>query len=261
MIGKLFKSAFGSSEPKNVPEGKRIYAVGDVHGRADLLKEMQRLIAEDVAVKGAEENIVVYLGDYVDRGLNSKEVLDQLLEETISGVRSICLKGNHEQAMLDFLKDHKYGRIWKKFGGLETLLSYGVVPPSDTDDEEAFVSARDDFSEKLPSSHLEFLLGLKMHVTFGDYMFVHAGVRPGVDLDNQREEDLLWIRGDFLRSKEDFGKVIVHGHTPQAKAEILSNRINVDTGAYITNTLTAVVLEGDTRTILSANPVATSPLG
>ncbi len=252
MIGKLFRSTLGKSIPHSAPNGMRIYAIGDIHGRLDLLKKMQRLIFEDVSVKGAERNVVVYLGDYIDRGMDSKGVIDHLMQETISGVESVFLKGNHEEALISFLSDARYARVWKNFGGFETLLSYGVTPPVKVDDPDDFKSVRDQFAEKLPKEHLDFINGLKLSETFGDYMFVHAGVRPGIELDKQRVEDLLWIRGDFLRSKEDFGKVIVHGHTPQPKPEFHSNRINVDTGAYITNELTAVVLEGEEHSFLKA---------
>jgi serine/threonine protein phosphatase 1 len=162
----------------------------------------------------------------------------------------VCLRGNHDQAVLDFLDDPDFYRAWRDLGAAETLLSYGVIPPR-FDNEEAFTEARDDLRRKCPESHLEFLRGLPLFHIVGDYMFVHAGVRPGIALDRQSPEDIMWIRDEFLFSDLRLDKVIVHGHSPSERPVLRANRIGVDTGAYATDCLTAVILDGEECTILS----------
>ena len=222
-------------------EGRRVYAVGDIHGCAAQLEQLTNTIVRD-GENGAEIQSIVYLGDYVDRGPDSKGVIDRLLCPP-PGFQMHFLRGNHEQLLLDFLEDPNLFRLWKNYGGQETLISYGVLPPR-FDDESAFAEARDQLAEVLPPSHLQFLRSLRLSIEIGDYFFVHAGVRPGVPLESQAAEDLLSIRDEFLMSSKNFGRVVVHGHSPTPSPVRRRNRIGVDTGAYATGRLTAAVLEG-----------------
>ncbi len=237
-------------EPARAPDGTRVYAVGDIHGRADLLDRLHERIAADASASGADRKVIVYLGDFVDRGLDSKGVIDRLLEDPLPGFERVFLKGNHEDALLKFLDEPEFGTDWKYYGGLETLMSYGVKALPLKDEPDAFVAARDEFVTKLPEAHLEFLRNLPLMHVEGDYFFAHAGARPGIALEAQSGEDLMWIREDFLWSDADFGKVVVHGHTPEEQPVERANRIGVDTGAYITGVLTAVVFEGDERAFI-----------
>jgi len=224
-----------------VPEGMRVYAVGDIHGCLSELDSLLATILND-AVGYYGERQLVFLGDYVDRGPDSKGVLNRLLAPA-EGFNAHYILGNHDQTLLDFLENPSLFRDWRDFGGRETLMSYGVTPPR-FDNEEAYSQARDKLRSAMPQSHLDFLRSLQYSVTIGSYHFVHAGVRPGVPLDRQVPEDLLWIRDEFLLSNTDHGKTIVHGHTPMEEPVKLPNRISVDTGVYATGKLTAAVLEG-----------------
>ncbi|ABS63517.1 metallophosphoesterase [Parvibaculum lavamentivorans DS-1] len=250
LVSRL-RGALGSGgSPAQAPENTRLYAIGDIHGRADLLTQLLERIAEDARRQPFDRNILIFLGDYVDRGLQSRQVLDRLTDGLIPGFEPVFLKGNHEQALLQFLSDAAFGRTWKYYGGLETLHSYGIKELTLSDDPRDFEQAREHFSEVLPESHRRFLTDLALSAEFGDYFFTHAGVRPGVALHRQIEEDLLWIREDFLESGSHFGKVVVHGHTPREEVVFRANRIGVDTGAYMTGVLTALVLEGASRRLL-----------
>lgn len=225
----------------------RLYAVGDIHGCLPQLEQLLELIARDS--HGARgRNHVVFVGDYIDRGPDSKGVIDRLLAP-MRGFTTTWLLGNHDQTLLDFLGDPSLYREWKNFGAAETLVSYGVSPPR-FDDDAAFAVARDQLRQCMPDEHIAFLRRLEEWAVFGDYFFVHAGIRPGIPLDQQDKQDLMWIRGEFLDSQSDFGKVIVHGHTPVDQPESKPNRIGIDTGAYATGRLTAVVLEGTERRFL-----------
>jgi len=226
-----------------VPDGVRIYAIGDVHGRVDLLNRLLTRIDAHLVNNPIHRPIHVLLGDYIDRGPASRAVLDLLIERSRSHT-TVFLKGNHETFILDFLKEPRVLNAWRTLGGLETLVSYGLRPsvkPSAT--EEVDLAA--ELERALPQSHRQFLSELKTSFVCGDYFFVHAGVRPGIALAQQREEDLLWIRGEFLDYEKRFEKIIVHGHTPVVQPEIHSNRINIDTGAYATGILTCLMLEAD----------------
>lgn len=224
-----------------VPEGVRIYAVGDIHGRADLLDAMLKRIDADLEASPVPVGIEVYLGDYIDRGPDSREVIDRLVERNRT-FRAVFLKGNHESYLTGFAGNPTVLEEWQQFGGIETLMSYGVKPPFNADAEaQAHIAAR--FEQALPANHRRFLGNLRLSFTCGDFFFVHAGVRPGIPLARQREEDLLWIRQDFLLHEEEFSKIIVHGHTPVPEPDIRSNRINIDTGAYATGRLTCLKLE------------------
>jgi serine/threonine protein phosphatase 1 len=227
-----------------LPPGTRVYAVGDIHGRLDLLKALRQLIHEDAYRVQAPRNLVIYLGDYVDRGDNSAQVLDLLIDEPLPGFESIHLLGNHESAMLRFLTEAESGVDWMAFGGDATLASYGIARPNLFTDLSSVRRAQDALLQKLPTRHLSFLNGLVPSHAEGDFFFVHAGVRPGTPLEHQSSEDLIWIRQPFLDSDADFGKVVVHGHTIEEKPVIRRNRIGIDTGAYTTGKLTSLVIQG-----------------
>jgi serine/threonine protein phosphatase 1 len=224
-----------------LPDGLRIYALSDIHGCADLLARAFDRIDHDTAQDRPLRTGLVFLGDYVDRGLDSCRTLDILIERT---QRRPCvfLKGNHEEVLLNFLQDPPLLQAWRQFGGLQTLISYGLKPSVNPDGSELFDLARG-FASALPPAHLQFLKGLRTSFTCGDYFFVHAGVRPGIPLDEQADQDLLWIREEFLASRKNFGKFIVHGHTPVVAPDLQRHRVNIDTGAYATGRLTLLRLE------------------
>ncbi len=225
-----------------LPEGIRIYAFSDIHGRADLLADMFRVIDVDQARRPAARPIEVFLGDYVDRGPYSNETLDLLIERS-QRRETVFLKGNHETLFLQVLREASNFDSWRRIGGLETMMSYGIRPSLNSTTAE-----QNDQIEELkgvvPKRHLAFLNSLRLSFTCGDFFFVHAGVRPGIPLREQQESDLLWIRNEFLESEENFGKYIVHGHTPVREPDIRSNRINIDTGAYATGNLTLLSIQG-----------------
>jgi serine/threonine protein phosphatase 1 len=225
-----------------LPEGIRIYAFGDIHGRSDLLREMFTVIDADIARNPVSRPIEVFLGDYIDRGPDSAHTLDLLIERSLYR-ETVFLKGNHEAYFLEVLRDPTKLENWRQFGGLQTLMSYGIQPSLNPDAAEQtdLISA---LVEVMPGDHLRFLQGLKPSFLCGDFFFVHAGVRPGIPLKEQQETDLLWIRNEFLDSDENFGKFIVHGHTPVREPDIRSNRINIDTGAYATGNLTLLTIQG-----------------
>jgi diadenosine tetraphosphatase ApaH/serine/threonine PP2A family protein phosphatase len=222
------------------PPDTRIYAVGDVHGRADLLGDLHKRIARDADKASETRRVIVYLGDYVDRGPDSAGVIDRLIDSPLEGFEAVFLMGNHEQFLLDFLSDPSVGAHWLGNGGDATLASYGVdVKGSDPVDMAAVAAL---LRKILPAEHLAFLEGLALSHREGDYFFAHAGIRPGVPLDKQSEDDLLWIREPFLDVPDAREVVVVHGHTPVKVGEVHDNRIAVDTGAVWSDRLTAAVL-------------------
>jgi serine/threonine protein phosphatase 1 len=226
-----------------VPTGTRVYAIGDVHGRFDLLGETLSRIDADLKADPAPRVLQVLLGDYVDRGPSSRKVIDLLISRSRIH-ETHCLKGNHEALLLNFLHDPDTLPAWEKVGGIETLDSYGLAPLlKEYPRQPAELASYFDLA--LPKSHRQFLMQLRPSFVCGDFFFVHAGVRPGIPLADQRETDLLWIRREFLTHKREFGKIIVHGHTPVAKPEVRSNRINIDTGAFATDCLTCLKLDDD----------------
>lgn len=234
------------------PPQQRIHAIGDVHGRLDLLTALHADIVADRQARPHDgSDVVVYLGDYVDRGPYSREVIEYLLNDPLPGFTAVHLMGNHDEAMLSFLDDAGIGPTWASFGGESTLLSYGVRTTPDMIGMRRFEAMRRQLVANIPSSHIAFLRGLQLSYEAGDYLFAHAGIRPGVPLDRQDREDLLWIRGTFLSSVADHGKVIVHGHTPTEAPEVRANRIGIDTGAFASGILTCLVLEGEERRLLS----------
>lgn len=230
------------------PENTRIYAVGDIHGCADLLARLHRRIAADATGAPVARKVVVYLGDYVDRGPDSAEVVETLLHDIPDDLEPVFLKGNHEQFLLDFLSGGGRGDMWLVNGGRETLESYGLQGL----DPYRPAGLAGAFSDLLPDSHRRFFEELKPWHREGDYVFVHAGIRPGVALEDQREQDLLWIRGAFLDDPRDHGFIVVHGHTIDREPDIQPNRIGIDTGAFATGRLTCLVLEGAERRFLQA---------
>lgn len=252
MLLKVFRGA-NPPEPTRVriPRKIRIYAIGDIHGRADLLRILLDRIRDDARDDGSLVNYLVFLGDYIDRGPASREVLDILTAGPPPGFGAIHLKGNHEAALLRFLQDPRNDVGWLSCGGPATLRSYGV-PVSDTEETGLRAAAlRDALDRALPLPHRMFLKDLRTRVVVGDYLFVHAGIRPGIPLPSQQEEDLLRIRDPFLTSRIDHGKIVVHGHSISERPEIRANRIGIDTGAYRTGRLTCAVLTTSARRFLS----------
>jgi serine/threonine protein phosphatase 1 len=252
MLRNLFRRTPASTRAAEVPPGAAIYAIGDIHGRLDLLEDLLSQIAQDAARHPADaERQLIFLGDYVDRGAASRAVIDRLLEDPLPGFKTVYLMGNHEEAMLDFVLDRSDGMDWLSFGGLETLLSYDVPMKRPPNSREATAELRDLLAERLPQAHLDFLRRCRLSHDAGDYVFVHAGVRPGVPMDRQTATDLLWIREEFLRSRAPLpGKVVVHGHTICDLPQDLGARINVDTGAFASGRLTCLVLRGTGRRFL-----------
>ena len=214
-----------------------------------MLRCLQQTIARDAQGFAGDSIIEVYLGDYVDRGNASAEVLDLLLTDPPPRHERVCLRGNHEQALLDALEDTQALRGWLQFGGLSTLASYGVAIPSVVA-EDAAAQMRDQLRRALPSAHLAFLQTLRTHFECGGYYFVHAGVRPGRSLAAQSDEDRLWIRDDFLRHQRAFAKYIVHGHSPNAAPELLAHRANLDVSDAPVPSLCILRLEGESRELL-----------
>jgi serine/threonine protein phosphatase 1 len=225
------------------------YAIGDIHGRFDLFE----LMLERLALRHENARLIL-LGDYVDRGPDSKRVLERVRELTHEPKplwsEVVVLRGNHEATLLDFLSDSSAGPVWAEYGGLTTLASYGVQGPLIRSDATAWKKAQTEFCKALPEHHLSLLRQTQLLYQAGDYVFVHAGVRPGEPLEMQGEEVLLWIRGEFLASPRANEKVVVHGHTQQEKAELLPWRIGLDTGAYATGTLSAIFLSGVSRELI-----------
>jgi len=249
MFGNLFFSKKKEGTPPSDMGERIVYAVGDVHGRADLLDAIILAILEDLEATAPRLlPTIVFLGDYIDRGIASKQVIERIIQ-LAKHVNVAPLKGNHEQWMLAFLKDASVGRRWFKYGGEQTLASYGVLPAQDEGELEA-ERVRADLQERMPASHKEFLESLTDYVVIGDYLFVHAGVRPGVELEGQTSDDLLSIRSPFLEAEQSCEHVVVHGHTPEPTPVNRRWRIGIDTGAYATGVLTAVRLfETDRRFI------------
>lgn len=234
------------------PSGVRVYAVGDIHGRVDLLDELLALIDADAALRPNVTPIFVFLGDYIDRGASSRETVSRLIARSEMS-KCIFLKGNHEQIMLRCLEDAGLFGMWIRLGGLKTMMSYDIAPDAMRGDVEKLQKSLRDF---LPDSHLRFLQDLQFSFTCGDFFFAHAGVKPTCDLSQQKENDLLWIREEFLSCSTDFGKIVVHGHTPVQEVEVHPNRINIDTRAFASNRLTCLAIQDDTASVISTKGAA-----
>ena len=236
----------------SLPPGAVVWTIGDVHGRLDLLRPLLTGVLEDFARSAATRKVLIFLGDYVDRGPDSKGVIDLLcrLADGGGGVEAVFLRGNHEDRMSAFLEDPGIGPSWCDYGGREALRSYGVTAPTDRGDQAAWAAASADLNAALSDRHRVFLRDLQFSFTIGDYFFVHAGARPGVALAQQSKHDMMWIRQSFLDDNHAFEKVVVHGHTPTDDVQADHRRIGLDTGAYATGVLTAVRLEGVERAAL-----------
>lgn len=262
MLKRLFQRGRPSSpgEPQvegrspTLPRGVRAYVVGDVHGRLDLLQAVDRFIAADVLESGRWlDCLVVHLGDFVDRGFDSRRVLDYLLQQRGDGLVRVHLLGNHDLWLREFAAatcSDDMTASWMRFGGDATLLSYGIKLDPKKPEPERFADAQRLMRERFPQEHARFLAGLDHAFGLGDYFFCHAGIRPEVPLDRQAESDLLWIREPFLSWNGDCGKVVVHGHTVEEAPVVRTNRIGIDTGACWTGRLTCLVLEGPDRRFL-----------
>lgn len=250
MISRFLKRKTAAPAPvaPRTPEGTTVWAVGDIHGCLDLLKALVEAIVEDTRKSSAQKTIVVFLGDYVDRGPDSRGVIrylaglgqDELIEWHF-------LKGNHEDTMLQFLTDPRVGQQWCEYGGNETLESYGLRAPQIRHKVEAWAHLAADLDHRLEPNERRFLEQLELSVTIGGYFFAHAGARPGESLERQTSEDLMWIRRTFLDSAVGFDRVVVHGHTPEADVHSDARRVGVDTKAYESGVLTALRLSGSVR--------------
>ena len=261
MIARFFKAK--QTVSARSPDGWRAYAVGDIHGRLDLLDQLLGLIERDNIARGARRTLLVFLGDLIDRGPHSNQVVERLRTYRQPGVETAYIAGNHEEVLLRLLAGERgLMRHWLKFGGGECLESYGLDPVAL--DRLGETRALDILRETFPTSHAAFLTGFADTVRFGDYLFVHAGIRPNVDLSNQRQADLRWIRDPFLTDQSDHGFMVVHGHTISERIVERPNRIGIDTGAYRTGILSAIGLEGTSRWQLStglATNVTTATIG
>lgn len=233
--------------PATLPAGHRVYAIGDIHGCDAQLANLHEMIAEDLEQRPVDRAVLVHIGDYVDRGAASAGVLQRLLNGSpVPGTSMLNLLGNHDDTMLHALSgDRPAATDWLFAGGGPTLESYGIDPES----------ARESWPEGVPPEHLVFLRQLTLTHREGGYLFVHAGIRPGVPLNQQAREDLLRMRQPFLYSEMSFGAVVVHGHTPVKQPVVRHNRIAIDTGAVFGGDMTCLVLEGDTLGFLTAAPV------
>ena len=231
--------------------GCRAYAVGDIHGRLDLLNLLIERIEQDISARPQAKTFIIFLGDLIDRGPESAGVVERLRTYRPAGARTIFLGGNHEEVLLRIL-DGSRGVLpsWLKFGGAECAESYGMDPVAlrklDEDSAIALLQA------KIPREHREFLESFADTFRFGDYLFVHAGIRPGIGLEEQDRSDLRWIREPFLGDAKEHGFIVVHGHTIVPRVEERRNRIAIDTGAYHSGVLTALAVEDDQRWYLTS---------
>lgn len=250
---------FGLSAEKQVwpsgPAGQTAYVVGDVHGRLDLLDQLLERIGGDIAERRPERTLIVFLGDLIDRGPDSAGVVERLRKYRSDGARTIFLLGNHEEVLLRILAgEAQLIPGWLRFGGAQCLRSYGGNPVKISQlPEKAAVEA---IRAAIWPEHIEFLSSFADTCRFGDYVFVHAGIRPGVELDQQSQQDLRWIREPFLTDDTDHGFIVVHGHTIRPEIDERPNRIGIDTGAYATGVLTALVIDGAERRHLDTRPVS-----
>lgn len=258
-LRQRFGGATAASDSRSEPgSGALIYAIGDIHGCARELDDLHAKIAADAVQRlgaAARPVTLVYVGDYIDRGPDSAGVIDRLLAPPpVSGAERIFLRGNHEDAMLAFLADPEAGAEWLDYGGLETLSSYGVSPGGGPLWRHKLSEG---LAARLPAPHRQFLETLRDRWSHGGYGFVHAGIRPGLAWEAQKTDDLLWIREPFLSSRTRFDRKIIHGHTITDRPDVRPNRVGIDTGAYHSGILTALVIDGDVEAFLQTGaPVA-----
>ncbi|WP_265516587.1 metallophosphoesterase [Nitratireductor luteus] len=232
----------------STPDGMRLYAVGDIHGRHDLLVEMHRRIMAQIVEDRPRDWRLIYLGDYVDRGGAESDVLEFLSRVTRDEPRVLALAGNHDIGLLEFLEWPSTYGLFVNNGGETTAQSYGVE--LDLSSDAGLLRGHARLQRAIPERHLAFLRGLSLSASFGDFFFCHAGIRPGVPLDEQSPQDLVWIRQQFHGHDGLHPKVVIHGHTPVPAPEICPNRVNLDTGAWTTGRLTAMMFEGRRKKLL-----------
>lgn len=249
MLGRLFKKAVISRplDTARVPDGMRIYAIGDIHGRNDLLQVLLAKIDADNASRGAADTHIIFLGDLMDRGPDSAGVIETAMALRDAGRNVRFLMGNHEEVFVRACRknDPKVTRFFLRIGGEATVLSYPITRAEYITLDMEQLSER--LSALVPQEHLEFIESFEDQIVIGDYAFVHAGIRPGVPLSEQKPSDLRWIREDFVDQRGDLEKVVVYGHTIYDEVEERGSRIGIDTGAYASDKLTALVLEGGER--------------
>lgn len=256
----MFKKAASPQQTPSGAKGYRAYIVGDVHGRLDLLDHLLATIECDLVVRPARRTVLVFVGDLIDRGPNSAQVVERLRTYKHPGIRPLFLLGNHEEVMLRVLAgDSVLLADWLRFGGAECLQSYGLDPDrlAGMSDQQALRTIR----AAIPAEHSKFLHDFADTFRFGDYLVVHAGIRPGVALEQQLQSDLRWIRTPFLDHRGDHGFVVVHGHTIHDTVEERPNRIGIDTGAYASGVLTALAIEGRERWFLDSRVPVTGASG
>jgi len=256
------RSAGQTNDAAKLPAGRRLYVIGDIHGTIDVLNDVLTRVENDFAARPPEGTTgLVFLGDYIDRGPASAAVLARLSDFAPSGIDLNFLKGNHEDMLLQFLKDPVANWPgWSSCGGKETLRSYRIEPPRPGADKAALRTVAGKLAKAMPAQVMTWLKSLKLTYREGDYFFVHAGVRPDIGLDEQNERDLLWIRNIFFNHSKSFGPIIVHGHTPAPEPVVKSNRIGIDTMAFSTGILTCLVLEGDQRLVMRSYKDGIHPL-
>lgn len=254
VLSRLFRRKRSrEAGPQALPADTRLYAVGDIHGRIDLLDRLLKAIRFDAqGAPDAGRKLLIFLGDYVDRGSASRQVLDRMctVQEEMPEFECRFLCGNHEQWMMDFLEGKPVGPDWLMHGGAETVESYGLFAPVE-DRPEKLEALRVDLAQAVPQAHIDFMAGAELQVREGNFLFVHAGIRPGIPLDEQNRTDLMWIRDTFLNDKSDHGAIVVHGHTVTNEPDVYANRIGIDTGAWTTGRLTALVAVPEGFTFLS----------
>lgn len=249
----MFRRSRDETGPSG-PRGRRAYIIGDIHGRLDLLESLLDSIHGEIEAQKPAKVLLVFLGDLIDRGPSSNGVIELLRTYSRPGVQAIFILGNHEEVLLRIL-DGETALIekWRMFGGAQCLQSYGVDPTSFNGLSEQ--AALERIRQAIPSDHVEFLRTFSDTCRFGDYVFVHAGIRPDIALDEQRQSDLRWIRDPFLLDDTDHGFIVVHGHSISRKVQERSNRIGIDTGAYRSGVLTAMGIEGARRWYLDTSDV------
>jgi serine/threonine protein phosphatase 1 len=252
MLSRLFKKATGSRPVDGacIPDGMRVYAIGDVHGRNDLLISLLTQIEHDDAQRGPADTQIIFLGDLVDRGPDSAGVIETAMALCASGRRVRFLLGNHEEVFLAACRkrDEKTLRYFMRIGGDATIQSYPITRAEYLELDHAQLAQR--LATLVPQAHLDFLAGFEDQIIIGDYAFVHAGIRPGVPLSEQKRSDMRWIREEFTGHRGDLEKVVIYGHTIYEKVEERGSRIGIDTGAYASGRLTAIGLEGGERWFL-----------
>lgn len=253
----MFNFSRGEGIQARGARGYRAYVVGDIHGRLDLLEDLLAKVHAELQHRPARKTLLAFVGDLIDRGPSSAQVIERLRVYRRNGIQPVYLLGNHEEVLLRILGgDETLISSWLQFGGLQCLESYGVEPPKlrGRSPQEIIQIVR----AAVPSNHVEFLESFIDSCRFGDYLFVHAGIRPGIELELQSQADMRWIREPFLFDETDHGFIVVHGHTISEEVDDRPNRIGIDTGAYRTGVLTALAIEGKKRWLLDTRDASES---